>query len=366
MVGIDIEQAIEGTGIEIEKPVEVLNMNEKLQRAKKKPKRKQILGTYIMERSLTLIQSKPKVGKSSLAVQICIAVAKGESLFGLTNNTNAMKVLYIDLENGEEVLRDRYENLIDENLSNLYYLTYEDFGERDFSVSTFYEEMIEQHNAKFVVVDNLGLTTNNSLQDPINAKNLIKMFKDLKSKYNLTLILVGHINKGFQNGKQRTSQEQTQGSSVINERIENLISLVAFDEDDSKKVYLKQEFNRHYETNDKVLILNKSYDNYLKFDFVATDYESNLIKSYSVGRDVPKHTDKLEEIFLGNKALFHSEILTKLIDKGINSETARKIIKRHHNENKTLIKIDDCYYWREYYEAETKKGEQDGTLNSPI
>lgn len=59
----------------------------------------------ILPKGLALLASPPKFGKSWFALELCLAVAKGEPFLGL--GTSKTDVLYCDLEDGDAELQER-------------------------------------------------------------------------------------------------------------------------------------------------------------------------------------------------------------------------------------------------------------------
>lgn len=67
-------------------------------------------GDVLLVEGLCLISSKPKVGKSWLVLQSCIAIAQGADIFGY--KTNKCATLYLDLEEGEIVQQGRIKKVL--------------------------------------------------------------------------------------------------------------------------------------------------------------------------------------------------------------------------------------------------------------
>ena len=66
----------------------------------------------LLKPGLSVLAGAPKIGKSWMVLQMCMAVAKGESFLGMA--THGCGVLYITLEDSEKRLQDRLLRLSDE------------------------------------------------------------------------------------------------------------------------------------------------------------------------------------------------------------------------------------------------------------
>ena len=66
----------------------------------------------LIKPGLSVLAGAPKIGKSWMVLQMCLAVAKGESFLGM--ETHACDVLYLTLEDSETRLQDRLLRLTDD------------------------------------------------------------------------------------------------------------------------------------------------------------------------------------------------------------------------------------------------------------
>ena len=75
-----------------------------------------------------------------------------------------------------------------------------------------------------LIVDNMYTSTDKNIQDNNELKALLKVIHMLRKKYNLTIILIAHSNKGVQELKD-LHFDQLQGGKVMASMVSNIIQL---------------------------------------------------------------------------------------------------------------------------------------------
>lgn len=171
-----------------------------------------LFGEFIFEEELTIIYTKPNVGKSMLALQIANAITQGDSIMGLVNEADPQPVIYYDLELSQMQLLARYsEKYKDSEGKRKYKEPYRfndalhrfKFGNdsipKDWDRSEFLFENIkrdcEEINAKVVVIDNISWLSMKGLEKMEDAKKLLRMLLDLCDKHKYTVIVIAHTPK---------------------------------------------------------------------------------------------------------------------------------------------------------------------------
>lgn len=101
---------------------------------------------------LYFLGGSPKVGKSWLALQLCLAVCRGEPFLGFETKRN--EVLYISLEDGPRRLHIRALRLTEEAPAGLYLCTHAHLIGHGLEQQL--DQMLAEHPAvKLVVIDTL-------------------------------------------------------------------------------------------------------------------------------------------------------------------------------------------------------------------
>ncbi len=170
-----------------------------------KPEARQLLGTLWHEQELCILFADTNVGKSVLAVQIGYNLGKqcGMEPFGCQVN-EALKVLYIDFELSPAQFKTRYtdsahgthhfgENFIRAEFNPagddpLLYDKYEDYVQQkiDFAISA--------AKANVLIIDNITCM-GGAVHHAGGALPLMKTLKALKTKYNLSVLVLAHTPK---------------------------------------------------------------------------------------------------------------------------------------------------------------------------
>lgn len=180
---------------------------------------KKIFGNYVLERTTVLLTAERGLGKTFLAMEMCIAVARGDKSFcgepiELHGNT-----LFINMELGETVLAKRMSKL------------YNGSGENEFTATaitcrydldTIEEELvsyIKEHKPVLIVVDNLrsAFSNKNNESNQEMTKTIMRL-NDLRDQFGFALVLVHHTKKGTSD--QLTSSDLQSGAGAISDMID--------------------------------------------------------------------------------------------------------------------------------------------------
>ena len=146
---------------------------------------------------LHILAGAPKVGKSWLALQICMKVATGESLWNF--QTHKGSVLYLCLEDTESRIKDRImkaaELESDTDYSNLYVATRSELIGEDMFAEI--DRLCENHkDTKLIVVDTLQKirqTVNDSTY--ANDYSELSALKEVAEKHRIAILLLHHTRK---------------------------------------------------------------------------------------------------------------------------------------------------------------------------
>jgi len=170
-----------------------------------KPEARQLLGTLWHEHELCILFADTNVGKSILAVQIGYNLGKqcGMEPFGSQVN-EALKVLYIDFELSPAQFKTRYtdnafgmhhfgENFIRAEFNPagddpLLYDKYEEYVQQKI------DSAIQAAKADVLIIDNISCM-GSATHHAGGALPLMKTLKSLKTKYQLSVLVLAHTPK---------------------------------------------------------------------------------------------------------------------------------------------------------------------------
>lgn len=202
----------------------------------------------LLEQTLLLIKGKQKAWKSMFAMNLSIALAKGES-FSIFKIKRKQRVLLLSSEGGYYPNRDRINKMAKR---------FPEAAELDLFMCFDPRLKIDQNDGQEQIRKKLSLFVPSVLiidplikfhnSDENSAKEMIKVMNELRNlieDYKLSIILVHHMGKNGSSG--------SRGSSVIEGEYDSCIEMSITDK---KKKEVSLEFDlRHFESPDKKKIV---------------------------------------------------------------------------------------------------------------
>lgn len=146
----------------------------------------------LISQRLFVLAGAPKVGKSWLALDMCLSIAKGEKVLG--KETLCGHAVYLSLEDSLIRLQNRLYELTDEPSDNL------NFAIMAESISNGLPEQIEYCRKRFddlkiVVIDTLQKVRNESESSYSSDYKELSVLKSLADKLGIAIVLVHHTRK---------------------------------------------------------------------------------------------------------------------------------------------------------------------------
>lgn len=207
---------------------------------------------------LYCLVAEPKVGKSFLALQLANSLVNNKQFLGF--NTNPTSVLYVSTEISELQLKERLEIAGYTFKHNSFFFVQKDEQHKlcirnDLLLDI--REFATKYNGKLVIIDimfgidygyNLDINNYNDVM-----KNMFDKYRELSKKYNLTFLLVHHLNK----------EGKTLGSIGIDGNMNGILTLI----NNKDNTYTLKIVNRDFEEQNINLIKNDK----LIFEVVSED-----------------------------------------------------------------------------------------------
>ena len=148
----------------------------------------------IIPQGLHILAGAPKVGKSWLALQLCLRVASGESLWKFPVTTGT--VLYLCLEDSFTRIQNRLFDITDEAPDNLHFTTMSEIiGE---GLENQIEDFLNVHiDTVLIVIDTLQRIRKVSIDANPYASDYrdIGILKQLADKHRIAILLIHHLRK---------------------------------------------------------------------------------------------------------------------------------------------------------------------------
>ena len=146
----------------------------------------------LLAQGLYILAGAPKVGKSWLALEMCLSIAKGEKVLGL--KTSQGTALYLCLEDSFQRIQNRLYELTDEPVENLHFVILSD------TIGKGLEEQIEQFKSehsdlKVVFIDTLQMIRSETDSNYGSNYKELSILKSLADKLEVAIVVVHHTRK---------------------------------------------------------------------------------------------------------------------------------------------------------------------------
>lgn len=147
----------------------------------------------LLPQGITILGGAPKIGKSWLVLDLCIRIAKGESVWDMP--TTKGTTLYLCLEDTLRRVQERLNCITDDVPSNAFFAT---------AAHTLAEGLCDEIRAfvkehpdtVFVAIDTFQIVRNSSADTSYgNDYDEIRQMKQLADELNISLLLVHHLRK---------------------------------------------------------------------------------------------------------------------------------------------------------------------------
>ena len=173
----------------------------------------------LLAQGLYILAGSPKAGKSWLALQLCLAVAKGEKL--LDRETASGTALYFCLEDGYERIQKRLYELTDEPSDKLFFSIMAD------SIGCGLEEQITKFKSahddlRLVIIDTLQMVRSETESTYGSDYAELLPLKALAQQLGICIVLVHHLRKAADSDP----FNMVSGSTGLNGCVDGLLVLI--------------------------------------------------------------------------------------------------------------------------------------------
>lgn len=304
--------------------------NQWIEEAHTKPIPNQLFGQLWFEGEVCIMFASSNVGKSILAVQIADSISSGRNIFPLAMEARPQPVLYFDFELSAKQFENRYSN----NYSDHF-----DFDRNFYRVEIDYEAEIPERssfnelinasiesevirtNSRILIVDNITYL-NIETEKSKDAIPLMRHLKKLKTKYNLSILVLAHSPKRDQT--RHINRNDLGGSAMLMNFCDSSFAIGESNRDKSLR-YIKQIKSRncaHTYSSENVLVFEiQKPTNFVHFYYQESTYEDHHLVSQSVQEREGKKEQALQLNKEGKSLREIAEIL------GVGKSTVGRMIK---------------------------------------
>jgi hypothetical protein len=216
-------------------------------------KRRYIIPEVLAENTINLIVGLPESRKSWLLLDLALGIASGTDWLGRFK-CEPKKVMIIDQERPRQEMQRRLKALLIGK--NLELQTLEDNlvpktgTATRINLEVSYQALchkIEQLKPDVLLIDSLKTFQTGVITDNTSMQAVFERFKELRDKYNLTILILHHENKGAyiraREGREVTA-ETIAGAGSIAEVPENIFIVTKHDDDSSFVHHVKNNYGQ--------------------------------------------------------------------------------------------------------------------------
>ena len=275
-----------------------------IEQAKTRPIPKMLFGEFWFEGELCILFADTNLGKSILAVQIGNSISRGEPIRGFNLETTKQPILYFDFELTDKQFENRYSIKFEQHYNfddNFIRVeinpdadipenqTFEDY------LSHSLERSITETGAKVLIIDNLTYLKNGT-ETAKDALPLMKQLKALKSKYDVSVLILAHTPK--RDLSKPITRNDLQGSKMLINFCDSSFSIGESHSDKNLR-YLKQIKQRNteqiYDAENVCVCQIYKPSNFLLFEFLNFGKEWEHLKQHTE-KDKESTIEKVKEL----------------------------------------------------------------------
>lgn len=284
---------------------------------------KKIFGSFIYLGEITILAGQTNVGKSILGYTIADGISKGTNILGQTNECEPLKLIYFDFELNKAQMKHRASGYKpNDNFLRPDGLRIMNDNDWVFNIASI-REALYNYNPKVIIIDNLSLITDKTIQDADTAHKLMLELKSINFETGVTIIAIAHTPKIQEN--RLMNIYDIAGSSKLHNITDAAIMIGKSSEENNYSI-IKQVKTRNSDKIPEVMVVEVIEKPWLHFEYIKFDEEKNHIKfEESYEKTIAKYRDLAQKIY-NNKELSFTKFKKKYAEKtGKSEENGRKI-----------------------------------------
>jgi KaiC/GvpD/RAD55 family RecA-like ATPase len=288
--------------------------NQYLKDSMGKPIPKMLFSEFWFEGELCILFANTNDGKTILAVQIADSISSGNPLNSFKMEADSQVVLYLDFELTDKQFEYRCSNEYEDHYTfsekflraeiNTDFFKIDDF---DTDLFNSVEEAIIKYNPKILIVDNLSFLKQDT-EKSRDALPLMKVLKQLKKKYDLSILLLAHTPK--RDMSKPISLNDLAGSRQIANFADSIFAIGRSSKNIQTR-YLKHIKGRSteiiYDAENIILCEIRKESNFLEFNFLEFGSEFEHLKQRTES-EMEELDNKIIQMKKDNKNLKDAEI----------------------------------------------------------
>lgn len=273
-----------------------------------------LIDGIIPKNAVTLFFGRGGIGKTTLAMQMCSAIASGQNFLG--KDTQKTTVIYVDYENSLPVLSDRLKTVGADDV--LFWSSADDPKKLD-QQDDVYLNLLRQNPNCLFVFDTLRSAQDGDENDSRFMAGVMKSVRKLRD-YGATIVLLHHTKK--------SEDDVYKGSTAIFDLVDHVLGLYPVKkekttEESNDEIAKSSGSTFFFGTKDKTRFMPSK--NYLRFD--------NDRRLFMLADDPQiDHLLKMQKM-IPEAGIIQTNLLMKLdAELGIKKEKARKLLEAGINK----------------------------------
>ena len=303
-----------------------------------------LLGGLMIQGGTYVLFAHKGQGKSTFAMQIGLALARGEDIklfseYNKSTGNSPLDVIYLDYELSNAQIKERYHGVNSQNLHWMGTCKSSDTSEC-MKLSEVYLKQISKGKNAVLIIDNLSKIGGGYIQ-PTEAKELYAELDGLKSrqkeKYGriLTIILITHTQKDAKSGKPITPNDYSGAQDIIISA-DGVFAIGPTEFGNDTKLFKVLNNRNSIEPNNVAVIkhVNKPYSHFV---FVAEMSETEAL----TGKATSNHQSpdkKLKYHRLNNSQVEDMKAMTGMIDPNTGKKYRQNDIAKKYNIPDSYVK----------------------------
>lgn len=301
--------------------------------SKRLPLPKMLFDSFWFEEEICILFASSNQGKSLLAIQIADSISRGTPIAGFRFDSVAQQVVYIDFEMSAKQFEARYckdgqnhflwaDNFRRCEINPDAEIPSSCKNQEDYLALSI-EQVIKRTGTKVLIIDNLTYLASDT-ETAKSAAPLMKMLKQLKAKYNLSMLILAHTPK--RDSTRPITQNDLQGSSRLMQFCDSSFAIGASVQGSDTK-YLKQIKARNtaieYDTDNVIVCHVQHNENFLHFELSGHSNEREHLKAI-LNEDQAQKNAKIRELHAAGKT--QRDIAAEV---GTSLSSVNRVLKAH-------------------------------------
>ena len=336
-------------------------------KAKEKEDMKKLFGSFFNVGEICVLAGKTGQGKTVLAYQIAIGLARGEDILNEPNEVNKQGVLFLDFELNYSHIKKRFRNF--EPPDNFYRPDMNEilikYGQVDIeTIKQMIQEANEEAKEKgtlpvsVLVLDNLSAISLKSLQDQTEALNIMRELKILNLEHNISILVVAHTPK-IKEDRPLEIYDIAGAAHIVN--FCDSAMVINSSKKGANVRYIKQIKGRNVPDTGDVLVVKLVDEDWLHYEAIGYEKEEEQLNVNLALEERTKNEliDIARQCFDGHSSMSYTALCNKYMEITQKTEASAKKAIRKMRMYDIIVKDGKSYWFNSDLNSKSFKDEDE-------